>query len=75
MVRHDLNSMPEDELLSFDEPDAAGSAESVTQTDKFREQLQSSQRLNEYYNQVVAEIRASLERAEASLAQAENEVS
>ena len=32
--------------------------------DRFREQMQSSQRLIEYYNQVVAEIRASLDRAE-----------
>jgi hypothetical protein len=74
MVRHDLESMSEDELLSLHEPDAPGATESATQTDKFREQLQSSQRLNEYYNQVVAEIRASLERAEASLESAENEV-
>ncbi len=74
MVRHDLKSTSEDELLSLHEPDAPVLTESATQTDKFREQLQSSQRLNEYYNQVVAEIRASLERAEASLESAENEV-
>ena len=35
--------------------------ESVTYPDKFEEQLRSSERLNEYYNQVVAELRASLE--------------
>jgi len=75
MVRHDLKSMSEDELLSPHEPGAVDPAESATNTDKFREQLHSSQRLNEYYNQVVAEIRASLERAEASLERVEDEVS
>ncbi|OIQ74889.1 hypothetical protein GALL_434510 [mine drainage metagenome] len=64
MVRHDLKSLSEDELLSLHEPDTVDLAESATNTDKLREQLYSSQRLNEYYNQVVAEIRASLERAE-----------
>lgn len=64
MVRHDPTSMSEDELRSLHEPVAADSAESATSADKFRAQLQSSERLTEYYNQVVAEIRASLERAE-----------
>jgi hypothetical protein len=64
MVRHDLKSISEDELASIQELDIADSAESAPGTDKFRAQLQSSQRLNEYYNQVVAEIRASLERVE-----------
>jgi thioredoxin reductase len=63
MVRHDLQSMPVDELLY--EEDAAGSAEIVTREDRFREQMLISERLNDYYIQVVAEIRASLERAEA----------
>jgi hypothetical protein len=40
---------------------ATDSTESVTHPDKFDEQLRSSERLNEYYNQVVAELRASLE--------------
>ena len=64
MVRHDLKSMSGDELLSLQEPDAVDPADSAASTDKFREQMYSSQRLNEYYNQVVAEIRASLERVE-----------
>ena len=63
MVRHDLQSMPLDELL--DEEDVGDPAETVTREDRFREQMQISERLNEYYQQVVAEIRASLERAEA----------
>lgn len=33
------------------------------QADKFHEQLRSFQRLDEYYNRAVAEIRASLEGA------------
>jgi hypothetical protein len=33
--------------------------------DRFRAQMASSQRLNEYYKQVVAELRASLEKIEA----------
>ncbi len=61
MVRHDLKTTSEDELGSLCEPEPA---EPATDTDRFREQMQSSQRLIEYYNQVVAEIRASLERAE-----------
>jgi hypothetical protein len=63
MVRHDLQSMPVDELLH--EEDVADPEETVTREDRFREQMQISERLNEYYQQVVAEIRASLERAEA----------
>jgi len=57
MVRHDP-SMSED---AFHQPNAADPAESAT--DKFRAQLHSSRRLIEYYDQVVAEIRASLDRA------------
>jgi hypothetical protein len=66
MVRHDPK-MSEDELRSLHELAAADPAEDTTNTDKFRAQLQSSQRLNEYYNQVVAEIRASLDRAEGEI--------
>lgn len=64
MVRHDLKTMSEDELGSLCEPGAADLAEPATSADRFREQMQSSQRLIEYYNQVVAEIRATLDRAE-----------
>jgi hypothetical protein len=62
MVRHDLKSMSVDELWPLQEPVAPDPAGSATATDKFRAQLQSSQRLNEYCNQAVAEIRASLDR-------------
>lgn len=53
--------MSEDEFHQSGAPDPM---ESATATDKFRAQLDSSQRLNEYYNQVVAEIRASLDRVQ-----------
>lgn len=58
MAHHDLPPMSEDEL-SFAEPAASGQA--AQPFDKLEAQLESSRRLNEYYNQVVAEIRASLE--------------
>jgi hypothetical protein len=56
--------MSEDGLVSVTEPIANDPAESTTHSDKLQEQLKSSERLNEYYNQVVAELRASLERIE-----------
>jgi hypothetical protein len=62
MVRHDLRSMPVDELMY--ESDTADYTETATHEDRFREQMQISERLNEYYNQVVAEIRATLEQVE-----------
>ena len=61
MVRHDLQSMPVDELLL----EAESAIERATREDRLREQMQISERLNEYYVQVVAEIRATLERVEA----------
>jgi hypothetical protein len=64
MVRHDPKSMSEDEL-SLHEPVATDPVEPAPHTDKFSASLQSSQRLTEYYNQVVAEIRASLDRIDA----------
>jgi hypothetical protein len=65
MIQHDLNSLPGDELMSLEEQLAFDAPDSAELTDRFREQMASSQRLNEYYNQVVAELRASLERIEA----------
>jgi hypothetical protein len=65
MVSHDLNSAPGDELLSLEEPVALDPADFAPLEDRFRAQMASSQRLNEYYKQVVAEIRASLEKIEA----------
>jgi hypothetical protein len=51
-------SMPEDEPVS------AEFQESVAHSERLREQLKSSERLTEYYNQVVAELRASLDEIE-----------
>ena len=67
MVRHDPTSISEDELRSLHEPAATDPAEPATDTDRFREHMRSSERLTEYYNQVVAEIRASLDRAEEEI--------
>lgn len=64
MVRHDLKPTSLDDLDSILELAATDPAEPPAPTDKFREQLYSSERLIEYYNQVVREIRASLDRAE-----------
>ena len=50
--------MPEEEVVTTESAEVAGLA------DTFRGQLKSSERLTEYYNQVVAELRASLERIE-----------
>jgi hypothetical protein len=55
----------EDGMVSVAEPIASDSAEAAARSDQLQEQLKSSERLNEYYNQVVAELRASLERIEA----------
>ena len=66
MVRHDRKRKPEGELLSLEEPVAIDPAEeSAALTERLRAQMESSQRLNEYYNEVVAELRASLDRIEA----------
>ena len=55
MVRQNPSSMPEDGLVT---------AEGAERAEGLREQLKSSERLTEYYNQVVAELRASLEEIE-----------
>jgi hypothetical protein len=65
MVRHDLNPAPVGELLHDEDTAVPAEAETETREGRFREQMQISERLNEYYVQVVAEIRASLERIEA----------
>jgi hypothetical protein len=61
MKRHDAKTMSAEQLWSFQESafDRAGSA---TSAGDLSAQMQKFQRLNEYYDQAVAEIRASLER-------------
>jgi hypothetical protein len=63
MAGLDSSSMSEDGLLSVAEPIATDPA---THSDELQEQLKSSARLHEYYNQVVAELRATLEQIEES---------
>ena len=62
MVRHDPKSTPVDELWCLEELAGDNPYELAARTDKLRAHLQISQRLNEYCNQAVAEIRASLDR-------------
>ena len=65
MARHNPSSMSEDGQLSVAEPDTTDLVEeSAALSEQLRAQLKTSDRLNEYYNQVVAELRASLERIE-----------
>jgi hypothetical protein len=60
-MEHDLKSMSLDELFSLHEVAASGRADTAALIAKFRAQRQRTQRLNEYRNQIVAEIYASLE--------------
>jgi len=61
MARHDPSSISDDTVMSAGESNVTDFAEASARSDKLRTQLKSSERLNEYYNQVVAELRASLE--------------
>jgi hypothetical protein len=65
MARHNPSSMSEDGQVSEAEPITPALAESLERTEMLQAQLKSSDRLNEYYNAVVAELRASLEQIEA----------
>ena len=59
MAHPNPSSMSEDGMVSVAEPMAD---DAVERSELLQVQLKSSERLTEYYNQVVAEIRASLER-------------
>jgi hypothetical protein len=65
MARHNPSSMSDDGSLSVAEPITPALAESFERTEMLQAQLKSSDRLTEYYNAVVAELRASLEQIEA----------
>ena len=65
MARHNPSSMSEDGQVSEAEPITPALAESLERTEMLQAQLKSSDRLNEYYNAVVAELRASLDQIEA----------
>jgi hypothetical protein len=64
MARRNPSSMSEDGQLSLAEPMTPALAEATERSEMLRAQLKTSERLNEYYNEVVAELRASLERFE-----------
>jgi hypothetical protein len=64
MARHNPSSMSEDVSVSVAEPITPALAESIERTEMLQAQLKTSERLNEYYNEVVAELRASLEQIE-----------
>ncbi|WP_423888601.1 hypothetical protein [Bradyrhizobium sp.] len=50
--------------MSVAEPITPALAESLERTEMLEAQLKTSERLNEYYNEVVAELLASLEKFE-----------
>ena len=58
MVRYDPSSRSDDDQVSVADPIATDSTQQ--HADMLETQLDRSRRLNEYYNQVVAELRASL---------------
>ena len=60
MAHHNPSTRSEDGLVSVAQP----MADATERSEQLEAQLKSSERLIEYYNQVVAEIRASLERIE-----------
>ena len=62
MAHHNPSSRSEDGLVSLAQPMASDADE---RSEQLQAQLKTSERLTEYYNQVVAEIRASLDRIEA----------
>ena len=61
-MERDLKSVPVDELWSLQELAASGRADTATLVAEFRAQQQRVHRLDDYCNQTVAEISASLDR-------------
>ena len=61
MAQHNTLSVSEDGVVSAVLPLEVEAAE---RSEQLQTQLKTSERLTEYYNQVVAELRASLERIE-----------
>ena len=57
-------STSEDGQVYVAEPMTPALIEATERADILRAHLQSSERLNQYYNEVVAELRASLEKIE-----------
>jgi hypothetical protein len=63
-MEHDLKSMFVDQLCSLQEVATSGRADIATLVAKFRAQQERVHRLDDYCNQTVAEIRASLDRTQ-----------
>ena len=63
MKSGDLDSMPVDELFSLDERAPLDPAGSAVLDDEFHAQQQKFERLNRYYDEVVAELRALLDQS------------
>jgi hypothetical protein len=63
-MERDLKSMSVDELWSLQELATSGRADITTLVAKFRAQQQRVLRLDDYCNQTVAEISASLDRTQ-----------
>ena len=61
MKSGDLDSMSVDELFSLDERAPLDPAGSAALDDEFHAQQQKFERLNRYYDEVVAELRALLD--------------
>jgi hypothetical protein len=64
MAYHNPSSSSDDGQVSMAEPITPALAEATERAELLRAQLKTSERLTEYYNEVVAEIRASLEKIE-----------
>jgi hypothetical protein len=62
-----LTLVSADELLSIDEQASIDQAGLAPHEEAFREQQQRIQRLNEYYDDVVAELRALLDESEEGI--------
>ena len=62
MAHHNPSTSSEDGLVTLAQPMASDAEE---RSEQLQAQLKTSERLTEYYNEVVAELRASLERIEA----------
>jgi hypothetical protein len=64
MKSGNLALAPAGELLSMDDRASIDQAAAATYEDEFHEQWQKVQRLNQYYDDVVAELRALLDQSE-----------
>ena len=60
----DIETLSRDETVSFDERALFDPTESATHDDAFIAQRQKTERLNQYYDEVVAELRALLDQSE-----------